>query len=190
MDMLNDEERSFLDGLYDKYAHRLFLYSYSQLIQFPNPRSLAEECVQETFESALKKIHALLKHDSPEGWLMSACKKNVLSMRRKIMRRMRITETSFPEDTPFAASRSHDSVEEWIMKYDLSTAQQQLVDVLTEQERSVYQLFYANRLSLKETAKRLNLSEAAVRGATQRIRAKAKKIFSVLLTIVWCFFHI
>ncbi|MBQ8136857.1 MAG: hypothetical protein IJ174_05420, partial [Clostridia bacterium] len=89
--MLSEDERRFLDGIYREYAKPLFYYSLSLLRAFPDARSLAEECMQETFEIALRKIKTLRKHSFPEGWLFKTCRQICISRRRKLFNRERIT---------------------------------------------------------------------------------------------------
>ena len=59
---LTDEERIYLSELYEKYARMLFVCSYSITRQAPDPVALAQECMQETFEKAMLKIHVLQSH--------------------------------------------------------------------------------------------------------------------------------
>ena len=74
--MLPERERKFLDLIYEKYAGSLFACSLSLLRSLPDASSIAEECVQETFETAMRKMKILEQHPAPEAWLNAVCNFN------------------------------------------------------------------------------------------------------------------
>ncbi len=63
--MLTENERQFLDLLYRRYGRTLFVYSFSLIRPLPDTARAAEECVQETFEKAMRKIKLLMRHETP-----------------------------------------------------------------------------------------------------------------------------
>ena len=67
-------------------------------------------------------------------------------------------------------------MEEWVLRNDLFERKQQLMDLLTEEERAVYRCYYEEDRSLKDSAETLNLPVNAVRGAIQRIKGKLMRI--------------
>ena len=69
--MLTESERAFLNRMYGTYARTLLVYSFSMLRTLPDAFPMAEECVQETFERAMLRMHTLARHRSPERWLMN-----------------------------------------------------------------------------------------------------------------------
>ena len=102
--MLTEQEEQFLDAIYAKYAQTLLRCSQSILLQFPDSGALAEECVQETFVVAMRKMKKLLRHEAPEAWLKDTCRKISLTKRRNLLIHARIlgTPVSFSVlfDTP------------------------------------------------------------------------------------------
>ncbi len=172
--MLTEQEQQFLDAMYTKYAQTLLRCSQSILLQFPDSGELAEECVQETFEIAMRKMKKLLRHEAPEGWLKDTCRKISLSKRRKLLNRIRILGTPVSYSVLFDVPDPVDDIESWALANDLASVKQSLLSKLSDEERAVYRLFYEQHLSMKDTATELQLSVDAVRGALQRIRKKAK----------------
>ena len=174
--MLTESERAFLDRMYGTYARTLLVYSFSILRALPDAFPMAEECVQETFERAMLRMHTLARHKSPERWLMNTCRKITLSRRRKQLNRLQITGQPVLYEEFADTLPSGDNVEEWILRNDLFERKQQLMDLLTEEELAVYRCYYEEDRSLKECAEALNLSVNAVRGSVQRIKGKLMQI--------------
>ena len=71
--MLTSEEKDFLDALYRKYEQKLFWISYEILGRRPDNRQLAEDCVQQTFETAMRKYTNLKRSPVPYFWLRKTC---------------------------------------------------------------------------------------------------------------------
>ena len=170
--MLTDQEQQFLDQLFAKYAQTLLRCSQSILLQFPDSGELAEECVQETFEVALRKMKMLLRHEAPVYWLKNTCRKISMSKRRKLLNRIRILGTPVSYSTLNDVPDPIDDIEAWVLANDLASVKQSLLSKLSEEERDVYHLFYEQHLPMKDIATKLNLSVDAIRGALQRIRNK------------------
>ena len=174
--VLTESERAFLNRMYGTYARTLLVYSFSMLRALPDAFPMAEECVQETFERAMLRMNTLSRHRSPERWLMNICRKITLSRRRKLLNRLRITGQPAPYEEIADTVPAGDNVEEWVLRNDLFERKQQLMDMLTEEERAVYRCYYEEDRSLKDSAETLNLSVNALRGAIQRIKGKLMQI--------------
>ena len=174
--MLTEQEEQFLDSLYAKYAQTLLRCSQSILIQFPDSGALAEECVQETFVVAMRKMKTLLRHEAPELWLKNTCRKISLTTQRKLLNRSRILGNPVSSRIIFDAVDLIDDIEAWVIANDLASVKQSLLAILSDEERDVYHLFYEQHMSMEEAANKLNISKDAVRGALQRIRKKRSSI--------------
>lgn len=183
--MLSEREQIFLDRAYKRHAQSLYRYSLSLLRTIPDAPSLAEECTQETFEVALRKIKILQQHESPEAWLMATCKHITLTKRRNTLNHRRILGKPISIDESYNIADIHNRIDEWIENHDYQQKKQQLIQSLTEQELAVFHLYYEEELSLKESAAKLHLSENAVQGSIQKIRSKAAKISITLFTFLW-----
>ena len=174
--MLTENERQFLDLFYRKYGRTLFVYSFSLLRPLPDAAQAAEECVQETFERAMRKIQTLMRHDAPLAWLKNTCRKVTISKRRKILNRHRITGKTVPVDTTHDAPDPEDCIGAWILRNDLHGAKQRLLEILTAEEMDIYRAYYEENLSVRDAAEALQISESAFRGGLQRIRGKLVRI--------------
>lgn len=186
--MLSEHEQIFLDRMYQRHAQSLYRYSLSLLRSLPDASSLAEECVQDTFVVAMRKIRILQQLESPEAWLITTCKRITISKRRKMLNRRRIVGKSISIEESYDIADIHNRLDKWIEKHDLQQMKQQLILSLTEQELAVFHLYYEEELSLKESATKLQISENAVQGTIQRIRAKAAKLSITFFTFLWFVF--
>ena len=186
--MLTNKEKEFLARLYSEYYTKLIDYSYSLLDRNLKSWPLAEDCVQSTFEKAMIKMNVLQKHDLPYLWLRKTCRNITLSENRKLINRARILRYPISFDQQLDVADPKDDIAEWILREELIDRKQQLLENLTEQERMVYQAIFEENLSHQETEKLYSMTDGTIRGAIQRIKRKALKIFSNFLIFVWCFF--
>lgn len=173
--MLTETERAFLDHLYLVFYQTLLYQSYALLKSCPDAMAAAEECVQDTFLIAMKKIKKLIDHENPERWLMNTCYKATISRRRKLYNRAR--KLGFPE--PFHTIEAPDpqnDIEEWFLREEIRDREEELKGLLTEQETNVFNEYFKKRLSIRETAQALRLPESSVCGTIHRIRKKCQKI--------------
>ena len=176
--MLKHEEEQFLNDLYAKYAHTLIIYSHSMLLQIPDSFSVAQECMQETFEKAIAQRKTLCRHEAPLLWLKKTCRNITSSKRRKILNRARIHGWKASEDIIGNTADPYDCIEEWALRQDTGDIKRLLLESLTNEERDVYHAYYEENRSLKDAAAVLGISENAVRGAISRIKAKLAKSMS------------
>ena len=173
---MTDEDRIFLGELYEKYARMLFVRAYAILRAHPDALSLTQECVQETFEKAMQKIRKLRAHPVPVGWLCTTCSRIASAKRRKAATRARILGGTVSAQNDEQLPDVHDSIADWILRYDRELAKELLMTRLTELETAVYKAYYEQDLSLKAAAETLRISETSVRGTLQRIRDKANRL--------------
>ena len=117
--MLTEQEEQFLDAIYAKYAQTLLRCSQSILLQFPDSGALAEECVQETFVVAMRKMKKLLRHEAPEAWLKDTCRKISLTKRRNLLIHARILGTPVSFSVLFDTPDPMDDTNGSVLKLDL-----------------------------------------------------------------------
>lgn len=186
---MNDEQQITIELLYTKYYRELFTYSFS-LFDFKQQHVQdAEDCVQDTFEKAIKHQDELYKSKDFLKYLKWMCRNITVSRRRDIHRHARIL--GYPEsiDEHYDIKDAKDIVMDWIIKQENKVAKEALLESLSDKEKEIYHYYYEQNLSIKETAKALDCSDTSVRGGVQRIRAKAMKlqIFFIAL-IITCIF--
>ena len=182
--MLTNEDQALIDELWRKYYHLLLTISYRLLDQMPEYRPLAEDCVQLTFEKAVRKITVLRRHTNPYLWLKQTCVNITLSERRKQRNRQRLLNypVEITDDGDIADTRN--CVEDWTLREDLADKKEQLLAEMSDQEQAVFNALFEQNRTYQETAKAMNITEGAVRSTARRIRKKARKILFSILALI------
>lgn len=149
----------FIRRLYEEEATRLKYFIENTVFD----RDLAEDILQETFCTAVRRAADVRVHPNPEGWLYTTAKYIILAESRK--RNKRALACSYEEiETQIKDSRAElvlDSAEEGVVKAALSESEYELIDM-------VYNQGYSNR----EAAEELGLKESTLRVKLMRIRNK------------------
>lgn len=185
------QQASFVEDLYCNYLSALQQFCTQYLLSYPYCLGNVDDYVQETFIKALKCQDKLRKHPNPYGWLVITCK-NICntairnnSCRRKIIgipNSMNSYEKEIPDP--------QDDILRWLCQMDDRERIRSLTEKLTPQEYMVFQAYFFDNLSIKETAQKCGLTKNSVQGALQRIRQKARRsntliIFFITQFILW-----
>ena len=153
---MEEQQNQQLEQLYCEMYEWLFGYASAAL---PDP-SRAEEAVQETFRIACDKLPALLQSDNPRGWLVNTLKCVLRNFLRKDARDSRVL-VPYPEQ--FDCEQSDELPPELLYQDLAGTREYQLLMKLSEAG------------SVRELAKRLQISESACKKRVQRARLYLKK---------------
>lgn len=172
---MEDKQRNII-LLYEKYYRELLQYSFSLFDYKKEHLPDAEDCVQDTFEKALRNMRRLQEHPAPLLWLKRMCRNITMTRRRNIRNRARILGWPVPVEGQENLLGGRDGIAEWMCALENRDAKQVLLQVLTENEREVYRVYYEKELGIRETAGELGITEGSVRGCLQRIRQKAEKL--------------
>lgn len=172
---MRDEQQITIELLFSKYYRALLAYSFSLFDFRQRFYQEAEDCVQDTFEKALRHQESLLTHEEPYKYLKCMCRNITITKRRNIHRRIR--KLSYPESIElcYEVADAKDVVADWMIRQENKAAKEALSALLTEKEKEVYYFYYEKKLTIKQTAKALDCSDASIRGGIQRIRYKATK---------------
>lgn len=114
---MNAEERNkFISDLYDEYYELLKRYCFSRMRDDPILREQALDCVQTTFEIAIKNYKKLLASKNMGGWLMRTCQYVVLATKKKHFKRRsnEVISADAPEFPGFALLHADDAFEKWL----------------------------------------------------------------------------
>lgn len=186
---MNDGVRNTIDQLYSKYYRELYHYSFSLFDYKQQHAQDAEDCVQDTFEKALRCLNQLEHHPEPLLYLKKVCYHITITRRRNIKNRNRILGYPVPLEEPCEMQNVQDVTMDWIIRLENQAAKARLTERLTESEKKVYQAYFEKELSIQETATACGISHGAARGCIQRIRAKAREMekFWIFLLIACIF---
>lgn len=171
-----ETDTAFIEKLFSLYNEDLKRFCISYLRTRPELMNNADDFVQETFLQAIKCQKKLVDHVNVFGWLYLTCKKRCDSAIARYNRRKRILKQPVSLDTIPELSDPSDSIVQWLCQTDIKEKLHLLNDKLTPLERSVFDVYFLDHSSLKETSKRCGVSIDSVRGSIQRIRKKLIEI--------------
>ena len=153
---MDEQQEHLLETLYLQLYERLFVYARSCL----DSAELAEEAVQETFRIACDKLSVLLESENPQGWLVNTLKGVLRNFFRKDVRDSRVF-VPYPEE--YDCEHSDELPPELLYQDLAGTKEYDLLMKLSEAG------------TVRELAKRLQISESACKKRVQRARAYLKK---------------
>ena len=118
------------------------------------------------------------------GWFVDACKKecNVLLRRNKCQRRK--LGLSVPLVDEMSLNRQQDIILRWLNEMEAKEILAELANQLTPLEKQVYELYYVQDMTARNTAEKLHEKVNTVNDAARRIQKKALKIFHGLLMMI------
>ncbi|NLB61088.1 MAG: sigma-70 family RNA polymerase sigma factor [Clostridiales bacterium] len=170
---------AFLNKLYHEYYTSIFSYCVAML---EGDEEDAADCTNAVFEQAKKSISTLEKHPNVIGWLKVTAQyrvKRALRKRgRKQKREIYIDDAS--ERYISALQYVHDFEEESYNEIDIEKTKDLILGKLTQDEFELYSLRFEKKLTIKEVAEAISLSESATRMRLVKLELKIKEIISRL----------
>lgn len=154
---MDRKRNDHIEQMYLQYHDKLVWEAY----RLVGSVGQAEVLVQELFILAIKHYDELSKHPNPEGWLVLTLHNQALNYRRLVERHGEV-----PLDDALTAVL-HD--EPAVSLDDVFPSQ------LSEEDRKILTLRYADRMSHEEIANVLGISNAASRVRLSRALERCKK---------------
>lgn len=132
---------------------------------------LGEDCISEIYLLACKKIAVLKKHGNPDGWIMVAASRIAQNMARKHNTLMKNSTDVEITDVSAAVHVFEDALYDiWMEEGSID----KLLNTLTPHEREIYDLIFKKRLSSKEAAILMGISDSTIRNTVAKIKRKIK----------------
>ncbi len=143
-----------------------------------------EDIVQKVVLRAWEKRQKIARHPNLLGWFVDACKKecNVLLRRRKCQRRK--LGLPVPLADELLLDRQQDIILRWLNEMEAKEILAELSNQLTPLEKRVYELYYVQDMTARNTAETLHEKVNTVNDAARRIRKKALRIYQGLLMMI------
>lgn len=162
--------------LYEEYYDRLFLFCLRMGGFSAEVNSLAEECVQNVFHTALKRYSDLLGHPDIEGWLFR-CAINQMNNALKTYygRKKRHAYSTDDDSNTIELSDPCDSFREFEERQDLADTIDRIYKLLIEGEKDVFDRYFLEGYDLERISKQIGKSESSVKSTIYRIRKRLKK---------------
>ena len=159
---------ALLQECYNEYRIRLFNYCLSRL---DGSREAADDCVQETFIVFYNKLLDGEEFENPRAFLYRTADNFVKRQKQKDA-----TETrhQVPLETAVDIGVTDDDYFEKLGLIDYEECAKILLNLLTDEEKQIYDLRYIQKFSVDALADRLGISRPAASMRLMRLRNKIK----------------
>lgn len=136
----------------------------------------AEDIVQKVVEIAWEKREKLAVHPNLLGWFLNACAKECCTLLRKNKYQQKHTGWPVPLSDDIPMDECQDVFLRWLSQTEEKELLSELESQMTPLEQMVYEQYYMQEKSARETAEALKLKVNAVNDAARRIRSRASKM--------------
>lgn len=190
---MSEARNHLLADLYEKYYDSVFHVCYQQVGYQARLIPLVEDCIHDAFVIALQHYEAYKDFDNPMGWIAITARNRLRSeLRKKNFREMTVHLEKLAKEQEAQTDTLATDVDRWLDREEANSNLEIILGLLSDRERMVYDAYFEQNLSLKETVELTGLSANAVRSAIDRIRQKAKRFINISIFIfsIRCIFHI
>lgn len=164
---------NFICSLYEEYSEYLATVIRNRLYH-GCPSDYIYDCLNDTFEIAVKKQSDPAFRDHPKAWLVQTAKYVADNFNRKSCYRNQFVDYSSDIESVLHFS---DLTEEFIYQECIQPKfLEHLRKSLSQNEKRLYYLRYERDLSHKQISKELNISVNAVNTRLHRLKTKIRQI--------------
>lgn len=136
----------------------------------------AEDIVQKVVVKAWEKRGKLATHQNLLGWFLNACAKECCTLLRKNKGQRKHTGWPVPLSDDIPMDERQDVFLRWLSQTEEKELLSELESKMTQLEQMVYEQYYVQEKSARETAEALNMNVNAINDAARRIRRRASKM--------------
>lgn len=159
---------ALLQECYGQYRIKLFNYCLSRL---DGSREAAEDCVQEAFIVFYDKLLEGEQFENPRAFLYRTADNFVKRHKQKTAEEQR---RRVPLEEAADIGVTDNEYAERLALIDYDECAKILINLLTDEEKQIYDLRYIRRIGVEELAERLGISRPAASMRLMRLRNKIK----------------
>ncbi len=160
---------ALLQECYDQYRIKLFNYCLSRL---DGSREAADDCVQETFIVFYNKLLDGEEFENPRAFLYRTADNFVKRQKQK-------DAVESKRSIPLEDAENIDVTDEYLSRLDLidyDECAKILLNLLTDEEKQIYDLRYIQKIGVEEISDKLGISRPAASMRLMRLRNKIKEM--------------
>ena len=167
--IMSEKKRAdaLLQECYDQYRIRLFNYCLSRL---DGSREAADDCVQETFIVFYNKLLDGEEFENPRAFLYRTADNFVKRQKQK-------DAVESKRSVPLEDAENIGVTDEYLSRLDLIDYEECakiLLNLLTDEEKQIYDLRYIQKIGVEEISGKLGISRPAASMRLMRLRNKIK----------------
>lgn len=160
-------EREFLENLLEK--EYVLITRVTEKMLGESYLSLRNEALSELHLLLIRKIKELMRHESPEKWLVTAAKFNALHVKTEHARYVNNFSDTDMEDVLYSEDIFETALYNIWMEKDVYSL---LKNELTSREAQVFELMFEQKLPCAEIMHKLDISESTVWNIRKSIKDK------------------
>ncbi len=153
---------------YDKYRIKLFNYCLSRL---NGSREAADDCVQEAFIVFYNKLLDGNQFEDPKTFLYRTANNFVKRQKQKDARELK---RQIPLESAEDISVTDEKYDERLDLIDYDMFAKMLIEVLSDEEKELYNLRYVQKIGVEEISEKIGISRPAASMRLMRLRNKVK----------------
>lgn len=191
---MHDSKDDFWERIYVLYVRKLENMCLNYVNYQETYRSIVDDSIQKTFETATRQYKELMNNPYLEGWLYQTCMNRLRTALRTYRRRMK-RQTSL-DDANFSLppDQIQNAVDEIVNRLSNQELLDRILTALNDRERDIVQRHFVLGESVGEIADADHTTAGAVKAIIARIRAKVRKIrdrnLPVFFIVFVSFLHI
>lgn len=156
--------------------------NYSRIFKYilaaTGDKEYSENLTQEVFFIAFKKGDRFLQHNIPEAFLYKTARNLILEYFRKSKKYL--TE-ELDENILLPQPDVFDLIcQQYNDRIDIEAYRHKVLDMLSVEDKQLYDAHYKERLTMHEIAKNMQMNETAVRMRYVRLRKKIRQLIKEL----------
>jgi RNA polymerase sigma factor (sigma-70 family) len=168
----------FIDNIYNQYKETVYKYI---LVSLGFNHDMANDCMQDILVLLLEKKEIVSSHSNPGGFFIVTARNYI---KRYKTAQYNYAKTLAPLDDNISY---HDDLHHLYEIFpDTDILKSTILQRLNHKEIQLYELFYEQRHSVTNTAKRLEISESAAKVRLFRLRIKVKEMIQELFKQKGC----
>ena len=184
------EQAEFLEEIEKKYSPLLRHYIRRFLNYDARAKDIEDDIVQEVLLKAVRDVDKLMAHENVVGWLKRSCEFSLRSTLRKMRNSREIPSDAVEKLEIKSEKELLKSFDNWSQSITVKEVQEAVCELFQEEDQQVFNDYFGNDMTMKETAEKNGMTTDKVRGKISRIRKKLKKYFQLTCIFLACTLYI
>lgn len=184
------EQAEFLEEIEKKYSPLLRHYIRRFLNYDARAKDIEDDTVQEVLLKAVRDVDKLMAHENVVGWLKRSCEFSLRSMLRKMRNSREIPSDAVEKLEIKSEKELLKSFDNWSQSITVKEVREAVCELFQEEDQQVFNDYFGNDMTMKETAEKNGMTTDKVRGKISRIRKKLKKYFQLTCIFLACTLYI